>query len=204
MTSIPRGSRQLVAGSDQPWPPERRRRVSKSPRPSRTSRASRSPMRSSSPFRSTAICVCRPKAREDTVDQVDKQFVPKVMAIAVGTSVFVSEQRQHSPSGLFVLAGQALRVAAVCRCPRPADSLRQAGSRRARLQHPRLDGRLHLRFGVALLRENRRQREGEARRSACRAPTSCASGSPQAEAPRNRRARRSTRRARAWPTSNGC
>jgi len=27
------------------------------------------------------------KSREDTVDQVDKQFVPKVMAIAVGTSV---------------------------------------------------------------------------------------------------------------------
>ncbi|MET0919068.1 MAG: methylamine utilization protein [Burkholderiales bacterium] len=28
------------------------------------------------------------KPRDDTVDQVDKQFVPKVMAIAVGTSVF--------------------------------------------------------------------------------------------------------------------
>jgi plastocyanin len=28
------------------------------------------------------------KAREDTVDQVDKQFAPKVTAVAVGTSVF--------------------------------------------------------------------------------------------------------------------
>ena len=28
------------------------------------------------------------KPRDDTVDQVDKQFVPKVMAVAVGTSVF--------------------------------------------------------------------------------------------------------------------
>ena len=130
------------------------------------------------------------------VDQVDKQFVPKVTAVAGRHAGDVPEQRQRSPPGLFVLAGQALRVAAVRGRARAADPLRQAGRRRARLQHPRLDGRLRLRVGVAVFREDRRQTARRRSPTCRRAPTSCASGIRRRRRRRKRRARPSTRRPR--------
>ena len=54
---------------------------------SSTRRASRSPTPSWLRCRPMAACACPAKPRDNVVDQVDKQFVPKVQAVLVGTPV---------------------------------------------------------------------------------------------------------------------
>ena len=99
-----------------------------------------------------------PKPTVEIVDQIDKEFVPYVKPVRVGIVRPVPEQGQHPTPRLLFLSAQEVRAAAVQRHAVPARAVRQSRHRQARVQHPRLDDRLHLRDRDALLRQERRGR----------------------------------------------
>ena len=103
------------------------------------------------------------RRREDIVDQVNKEFLPKVQAVLIGTAVtFPNHDTVRHQVYSFCTAKRSTPVFGSSAGRR----VRQAGRRGSRLQHPRLDGRLRVRFGVTVLREDRCRRQGDAERLA--------------------------------------
>ena len=99
------------------------------------------------------------------IDQVDKEYVPYVTAVRVGTRVTFPNRDQIRHHVSLVLRGQDLRDPALRGHPGGARRVRQARRGGARLQHPRLDAGLRVRLRDALLRRDRRRGHGGARAS---------------------------------------
>ena len=121
-------------------------------------------------FYAQPVAGSTPAPRPDTravIDQVNKEFVPRVSIVQAGTSGFLPQQRQHPPLHLFVLARQDLHDEAVLG-PEAAPVLFDKRSRGARLQHPRQDGRVGIHRRHALVRQERTRRLRVAARSAAR------------------------------------
>ena len=100
-----------------------------------------------------------PQPPPTVIDQVDKEYVPYVTPVRVGTAVSFPNHdqiRHHVYS--FSPAKQLRDPPLQGHSPRP-DPLRQARTGDARLQHPRLDDGLRVRLGVALFRPDPRRRQ---------------------------------------------
>ena len=81
------------------------------------------------------------------MDQMNREFVPHVLVVPVGSQRDLPQQRYGEPPGLFVFAGQEIPVPAVSRQPESARGFRSRRRRDHRLQHPRPDARLCVRGG---------------------------------------------------------
>ena len=134
------------------------------------------------------------RVREGSIDQVDKEFAPRVTIVQVGAAVSFPNHDDVRHQVYSFSPAKRFELPAVRWRPRPADRFRQAGCRRARLQHSRLDGGIHLCLRIAVLREDRQGRQGAADGSAASRIRGARLAPATRRRPRMRRARRSISR----------
>ncbi len=102
------------------------------------------------------------RARANVVDQVDKEFIPKVQAVLVGTSISFPNNDNVRHHVYSFSAAKRFELPLYAGVPAEPVLFDKPGIVVDRVQHPRLDDRICLRFRVTLLREDRQGRQGDA------------------------------------------